>query len=347
MATVRYRNTTSILFAFNPNIYEVEVNEPMTIKTHIECGSVAYTDERMPDANGYCRLDVSEYMKALFADFDKVDISPTSKRATIRIEAGSEEVFSKEYTVIFGSIYPGETFNPSPSTTHWWKNMPQTFSWYHAGGSIAIQYDGEPYEADIVMQLDNGIVTVPLSNMFPPQSDPMRTAEFQDMTDGVQLTTFTMEFDGTFQPGENNTQLHRFIVHDDDRGVFIRWLDRHGMWQYWMMKAGATSYTDAVYGELLNMITDTGIPYDVYVQRMEGKTAAAKMNVCAPSVDKDTHTFLCGMCSSPHVSMLMGGLWMPIQIAAGTHTWAFDSKRRKLQDFEISIVLPEIPTQKL
>lgn len=129
-----------------------------------------------------------------------------------------------------------------------------------------------------------------------------------------------------------------FLQSDAANGIWLRWLDMHGKWQYWQFCDGNDAYTDSVYGET--------IPIDMINQwpmRYQGKQMARQRRAIAHLVSNEIYRGLLQVCMSNRVSVysVNDSGWIPCNIQASTHTWSNEEKRPILQDFEVMVIYPQ------
>lgn len=133
------------------------------------------------------------------------------------------------------------------------------------------------------------------------------------------------------------------VENDCGNGVYLRWIDRHGFYQYWLFQQGDNENKSDEYGEKLYG-TFSDDDYGYYgVGWNQGKTMEKSFKACAPLVDKETFDMLLTVHSSPLVDMYVGSTWVPVNIASATVTDNGDN----LKDFEITITMPDIISQVL
>lgn len=135
----------------------------------------------------------------------------------------------------------------------------------------------------------------------------------------------------------------KVIEDDSEEGVYLRWIDRHGFYQYWLFQEGINESKSEEFGERL-LDNFYGSQYGYYgVGRIQGKNMEGTKKACAPLVSREVFYMLLSIHSSPLVDMYVDGAWVPVSIEAGTAT----DSGEDLQDFEITIVLPDIISQSL
>ena len=115
-------------------------------------------------------------------------------------------------------------------------------------------------------------------------------------------------------------------------GIYLRWIDIYGRYCYWAFMKGNGTTT---LSESSRYVRD-GVKRSV-------KEVGSTMEICAPLVDKDTFEFLLNMAASPFIEMYTSDGWVSVDIDAGDIV----RERTSLQDFIVTLVLPETNVQKL
>lgn len=115
-------------------------------------------------------------------------------------------------------------------------------------------------------------------------------------------------------------------------GIYLRWIDIYGRYCYWAFKKGnsTTSLTEES-KFVRNKV------------RKSVKNVGSTMEVCAPLVDDETFDFLLNLAASPMIEMYTSEGWVMVDIEAGDIV----RERTSLQDFIVTLVLPDTDVQKL
>lgn len=121
-------------------------------------------------------------------------------------------------------------------------------------------------------------------------------------------------------------------------GIYLRWIDKLGIFRYWLFAKGNVSHDIASSGEYTRK--NTGL--DVGVKKA-AKTIDTGVEICAPLVNESEFGYLLGVAASPFVSMYNDGEWVDVDIEPGEIV----RERTPLQDFIVTLVLPETIIQKL
>lgn len=195
----------------------------------------------------------------------------------------------------------------------------------------------------------NGARTVRWFDNWPQKLSVFAGGGFQDLDviSGVYKTVspWDFTFDYTFQQG--NLADIRFVHDASKDGVFLRWIDRHGLLQYWLFDKGTKETKNNHGGNELTMhyVDREGNSFR-NIKRQQYFFSEVTLELCAPNVTEEEYTMLEGILTSPvidlyHPSNIVG--WEPVRIAKGTNKRSTDV----LQDFEFEIELPNINAQSL
>jgi len=360
-----------VMFAFNPCIFTIEGNLKGATVIFYKVGGVMEELLAVPmhsGISGKVTMDVREYVQYLFergytesneglnyfgdVDYENVQKSGLATRVSysIAVEMADGTVrrsnFMFEGLAIWGALKIGgdEVFNAFRTVT-WFRNYPFTFSIYaHGGGSILFCKDG--VASRFVNINERGLWNVPLLS----DDDVKGFYLIKDCTGAFVEMTFDTTFDLTFRysGGGVKTDKLRINVDDSDTGIYLRWINRHGMYSYWLFKKGTESHRTSMGEYMLNNLKSYDMKYGYQGaygkrQRVERSQSVA---VCAPLVDSDTWDLLMDVASSPMVDMFMGyedgePRWMSVSVNGGT----IEKTGEVLQDFEIEINLPDVAVQ--
>lgn len=321
-----------LCFAFNRNVITV-MSLYTSIQFTIQDDTKQYTDTREV-YNNKATIDISMYLQLFFKNKETELIGSKYVNVDIYNDSGMR-IFKFTTTVIWGVMNIREVFNEGYKV-RWFKNYPQTFSLYVTDTSSMRQIDGNRAES---YTLQKGLRHMSLGSVFPGAT---RSAQL------IIGSSTTAVFDYTFDFTFTNVTAKTIDVEvsDEDCGVFLRWIDRHGFYRYWLFQEGNKTYKATDYGDSVEVFTDN-LPTNLHpfygITRSQGKKMTNQVALCASLVDQETFAMLTTLLSSPLPSMWTGEDWVPIHVVAGSSIGASET----LQDFEIQIVLPEIKTQTL
>lgn len=380
--TVQYPD--EIGFAFNPCLFTVEATGLISARVDLSVGGTVKNTATCDAFGNKAILDVREYVQSLFDEenLGNVDYTKASNSklgllvgitvyATFSTSAFGGSTHSNinimgtntiNVFYIWGALQPGgtETFNASRKM-RCWRGYPFTIGVYANGsGSVLMKRNGVP--TDFTNITEQGMWNIPLA---VPETDKESVTRYYVLSDvDKQLSeadftsgTFDNTFDLTFLGIRvDSTDKVRVEVADDAEtygkdGVYLRWINRHGFYCYWLFKKGQESRKTTADGQFLrnNLLAyDQTYGYGTGFGRQQGYTRQDTYPVCAPMVDEETWNFIFDVCTSPIVEMLTSwdgttAKWTSVTVAAGTFTRTKDI----LQDFVASINLNETPIQKL
>lgn len=323
--TITYPDETC--FAFNPQIITID---NLTGSVIFYVGD--YSDMRDP-ISGKVSIDISEYLRSLLR-FDYTT-TPNSKRIHVQIDVDGHR-FEFYINVIWGAMNIGEVFNPSRTVTMF-RNFPSTISIY-TNGKINVRYDAEEYTSVEVEK--SGLLHKDFSELF---KDAKEFGMIKILNTPEAPSTFQYTFDRTFKPLPDDAVFIKVLFDDCDKGIYLRWLDRHGFLQYWLFQEGELTGQSSNEGEQLNVdYSDIKYAYNG-MKRYQGKTYQTTRKACATLIERETFNMLSSIHSSPIVDMYIDKNWIPVNIVAGS----FTDNGADLQDFEIQITMPETITQML
>lgn len=352
---VRLRYPDAVGFAFNPCLVVVtgESVEAVSVEMTGADGSVVKDERNAFD--GGCYADLREYVQGFF-DTDtygdvKYDVScekmPQGQRVLFEVMAGGA-VFDFSVFYVWGAMKSvgNDVYNGKRTLTAF-IGYPFTFGAYlMAADTLTVKRNGSTQRTVEISA--EGVWNVPMS-----VTDVDDVYVVTDSHDNLRRTTFDETFDLTFRmaPNENGGVITVKVGEDIEDGMYLRWIDRHGFYRYWLFKKGGRKMRTGNEGQFLrnNIIAaDMSYGYQGGLGRQMIMTRGESVPVCASLIDSDTWDVLADMASSPFVDLFTGYVdgearWISVQVQAGT----FTKDRSVLQDFEAEIVLPDVPIQRL
>lgn len=352
--TIQYPDAVG--FAFLPCIIKASGSGVASIEATISRETKTYTYSVEAFADN-CIMDYREYVQALFdgISFGNLDYTKVSQQSKLGAEfnisvkvknsEGSDlAAFSYTTFYVWGAMRAGETWNGHKKLT-WFTHFPFSFGFYlNTASQILIGYEGAPNK--LVKPGIAGIVDINTS-VLPSKA---RYWNIYDYDGKIELGTFTDVFDLTFAMASGGKQslLARIERNDTEKGIYLRWVDRHGFYRYWLFTQGdesrAISSDTSFIRNNLGAYDDTIFGYLGANGRRQGYSREDTIPLCAPLVDSDTFDFLQDLASSPVVDMYLGGdKWQSVTIKAGTYT----KTTAELQDFVCNIVINNTQIQQL
>lgn len=354
-------------FCFNPCLFVLNGQNIASVAFSLSDGVITQAAE-FDALAGKVYGDIREFVQTLFDDttFGDIDYTAQStksqlgKLVTIHVTAYQQNEEGEkisaaefEFTVfyIWGALALGETYNGRREVTLF-RGFPFTVGLYNDGaeGAVLVGNDGV---ATTLINLDGqGVFDVTI-----PNEKARHFYIISDFKGTLAETTFDNTYDLTFRKigtGTFTEKVRVNIVDGVDEGFYLRWIDRHGFYCYWLFKKGAEQFQIANGGEYVrnNLLAyDQSYGYQGGAGRRQAYTRQDTVPVCAPLVDRDTWDFLLDIATSPVVDLFRGykadkktPVWQSVTVQAGTYTKAM---RTPLQDFALNILLPEVPTQTL
>ena len=341
-------------FAFNPCLIVAKGDgvETMTVEMTGE-GGTTLTDSR--DAfDGGCYAEVREYVQGFFdtdafsvLSYDEKERTKTGQRVLFRVVAGGQ-TFDFSVFYIWGAMKAGgrEVYN-GPRVLTAFVGYPFTYGVF-ISGAVEVQATN--------MNGGNSAVQIPSTGVWNVPLVPSSESDYYVITsdgEGIQQATFDDTFDLTFrfEPFDEGSYLRVKVGEDVEDGMYLRWIDRHGFYCYYLFKKGNERLKVKNDGEFVrnNIITaDMEYGYNGGLGRQMRLNREEVVPVCASLVDGDTWDMLSDMVSSPILDLFTGYVdgeprWVSVQCEAATYT----KSRAVLQDFIANIMMPEVAIQKL
>lgn len=349
-------------FAFNPCIL---VASGATLLRMSIVVSVGEKREKiwLEAFSGQCYADVREYIQTFFdtmafsdVDYSKEQKTEMGKDVSFVVDAILDDAdltditFTFDVFYVWGALKTGgqETYN-GYRTLKWFRKFPFTIGVYSGGGSALFKKDGV---ADRFVNLsEQGVWNIPMKSTDNAKSYYV----VSDCSGAFVEVTFDSTFDMTFRysgGGVKTDKIRIDIVDDYDEGYYLRWIDRHGFYCYYLFKSGDESRkttSDELFMRNNLLAYDMTYGYQGYTGRQQQMSREDTIPVCAALVDSYTWDMLFDITSSPCVDLFAGydsdntPKWLPVTVLAGSYT----KTRDVLQDFVCSIVMPDVPIQKL
>ena len=357
LGTISYPD--EICFAFNPMLIKVASNGCDRIRVTVTADGKSYTEVRYVGTDNNAFVDIEAYAQGFFDRQDWGNLSPTAAQTTglgmtvsytviMSVGTNTHESHTFDSFVVWGSMVSGEVYN-GYRRVKWFTNFPFSIGLYASEESIiALCNDGSPTTTKTLATA--GVWNVPLTSYAAN-----KFITIQDNLGTLTPTTFDDSFDLTFS--QQSSQQGRVVFRIDldketDDGVYLRWIDRHGFYCYYLFKRGDEQRKVENGG---NFIRENMMQYDDVYGYSSGNGRQQWMSrddvqpLCVPLVDRDTWELLFGVCCSPIVDMFAGyqnGVprWKPVRVQAGTYT-----RREKdhLQDFVCNLMMPKVEYQRL
>ena len=346
-------------FAFMPCIIKASGTGVTSLDLTMTWGDKEYSCTSDAFKAG-CIMDYREYIQSFFdgdsrgnidyiLDYEYDNLCKTIQ-FKVTVHAGASTIpFTFETQYVWGAMQFGEIWGGFKRLT-WFRNYPFSFGLYAgAATKILIGYEGAPQK--YINITDKGLFNV-MAGVFDKDA---RYSIIYSYDGEIKQATFANIFDLTFylNSGGAQAKLLRIDFDDSDEGIYLRWIDRHGFYRYWLFSMGDQSREISDEGEFMrnNLFAYSDIVgYMGTFGRNQRYQRADVITLCAPSVDSDTFDMLQDLTSSPVVDMYMGGdagkgedKWQSVTVKSGTYT----KTGAVLQDFVCQMEINNINIQKL
>ena len=314
-------------FAFNPNRIVVVTDKEVTVTI-----GGKFEDKREPFM-GKVEIDIAKYLQAF--------VDKENRHKNVNVELTSENgVFGFTLLVIWGALNIGEAFN-EPKTVDWFSAYPFTLDLYVPADATLEVANGSGDKVGSFVRLDDvgsGIVSIDVNELFPLAN----SITFR-LTRGESTSVFDYTFDYTFREFVEGG-VSEYVMKRDGRdcGAYLRWIDRHGMMQYYLFDMGEHSQIDKAADMKKGVFT--GESYEYLTSVYERKEATHNVRLCAPLVMDEVFERLKTLNTSPCVELYYNGEWLPVNIEPVSVQKA---KRKVLQDYEVNMIYPVMMMQML
>lgn len=340
-ATV-FRYPDAFGFVFNPCIITISNANLQSVSIDIEDEeNNSFTGITASAYDGKCVIDLSQYIQSLF---DKMGISLPATYASTLTDLGIVRDISVDVTAtlsnsttdtltfntayIWGAQKNGEIFNQERKVT-WWTNFPFALCvFYITGKTSYLNVD----TVDMATPLDTtGMWMYNIS-----QYGSATTLYFQDNC-GTFKTTIKEDEVNLTQTIAYDTRVTvqmKTAVPTNEKGVYLRWIDRRGFLCHYLFDPNTETLTAA---DKSNIQRD-------YLGVMINKARSESILLGAINLDKDEWWWIADIVTSPIVQWYIeDGVWQNVRIVSGS----FQRKEDTLQDFACTMQIDEVKTQQL
>ena len=353
--TIKYADAVG--FAFIPCIIRASGSGVASIETTIsrETKAHTYSVEAFADS---CIMDYREYVQALFdgISFGNLDYSREIQKSnlganfniTVKVknsDGSNIAIFSYTTFYVWGAMRAGETWNGRKKLT-WFTHFPFSFGIYMSEADDLLVYADGRITSKLIELAGQGIYEI-TSKVLKAGA---KSYSIKDYGGKIQQATFDTTFDFTFylKTSSMYTELASIKADNTEKGIYLRWVDRHGFYRYWLFTQGdesrAISSDTSFLRNNLGEYDDTIFGYLGANGRRQGYGREDTIPLCAPLVDSETFDFLQDLATSPVVDMYLGSnKWQSVTIKAGTYT----KTTAELQDFVCNLVINNTQIQQL
>lgn len=357
MANIIDYTHPDLAFAFNPIPVEIFTDEPTDIKLTVDTGhmneiEIVRNTFAGKDGRNKVTFDLSGIVRSLFDrdEFHKTERADHTlfKSIEVNIYLEKNEVPSLKFdiSILWGALQIGEKYSQSKRLTYF-RGYPFTVPLFLPHGSHTIMY------SNIKDSIIGGKYNLDITNYIPENRNRYRIAVLGEPDENEQASFFDYTFDYTFRKEAVNDIYIDIDVEDCPKdGYYLRWINCHGEWNYYLFhkKNASTQTSDSniIFDQYFTTI-DFVNGYHAGTGKTIGKEVKQSIQLYAALVDSPTFDFLTQMVQSPVVDLFIGyddksnENWMSINTQAGT----FAKSSAHLQDFECTLQMPEVFTQKL
>lgn len=355
-ATVVYPD--AVAYAFNPNY--VEISSAAGVTSLLVSASFGVTSYELTVNlyNGEARCYISKLLQVFFDDY--VSVRSKEIAVSIKTEDGTS-LFDFDILTVWGVLEMGKRYGyylpfvydrgfvpKQIRNVIWFKNLPFKLSLFRESDDFAMYT-----VADKKTKTDIDASNADVGIMEYNPNDICPTAEkelvFVVMKKTATTNAFDADFDIVFDELSQIAYIVRLTVCDDTAGIYLRWIDQYGFWQYYLFVKGERASKNKADSNTIDAEYNDG---GVYFNAVRNLTVANTdtISCAAVNLDEETLAYVETIYKSPHVEMYVGKdyngneLWQPVTLDDGTTKIAAD---RILRDYEITISMQETSTQTL
>lgn len=194
-----------------------------------------------------------------------------------------------------------------------------------------------------------GIFEINPAYAFP---NAQKTVTLKQKGEAVEVKTsvFDNSFDYTFWMSGEMSTITELIIDYTTSGHYLRWIDRFGMFQYFLFVKGKETMKNKLDANKVIEDYTVGGMYFANHERNTSIEGTKTIKCCAVSLEEDIYTYVSSIITSPVIDLYMGKtrfgdeMWVPVNIVAANHDF---NPGQNLHDLEISFTLPPVNAQTL
>lgn len=166
----------------------------------------------------------------------------------------------------------------------------------------------------------------------------------------VKTSTFDNTFDYTFWLSNEMSTITELIIDNSTAGHYLRWIDRFGMFQYFLFVKGKETMKNKLSSNTIVEDYTVGGMYFANHERVVNVEGSKTIKCCAVSLPQEIYDYVSSIITSPIIDLYMGKtrfgdeMWVPVNIVATNHDF---QPADILHDLEISFTLPPVNAQTL
>lgn len=166
----------------------------------------------------------------------------------------------------------------------------------------------------------------------------------------IRTSVFDKTFDHTFWMSGEMATYTELIIDNSTAGHYLRWIDRLGMFQYYLFTKGKETLKNKLSSDkVLEDYAVSGM-YFANHQRVTHVDGETTVKCCAVHLPQEIYDYVSSVITSPVIDLYMGKtrfgdeMWVPVNIVASSHNY---DPTQVLHDLEISFTLPPTNAQTL
>lgn len=346
-----------VTYAFNPNYVELSVNADVSsLQLTATYGETEYTITAYL-FQGKAKCYISRILQILFEDY--VNTRSELITLTISTEDGGL-LLTSDLLVVWGVLELGKRYGyylpfvydrgytpRQERRVVWFKNLPFKVSLFRESDDYAmyVSYDGLTQSPIVTTSDDVGIIERIPNAKYLEGNEVIYVV----MKKQAQSNAFDANFDIVFEELSQLAYIVRLIVCEDTAGIYLRWIDQYGFWQYYLFVKGERASKNKASSTSVNAEHNDGKTYFDAVRYLTVENTDT-ITCAATNLSEEILAYVETIYKSPHIEMYVGKdydgkeLWQPVSLDDGTTKIAAD---RMLRDYEITISMQQTPTQTL
>lgn len=345
--SVTYPN--SVHFAFTPAIISISGRiKSASVEITSDSTGQSYTENRKASPAGGVVFDIQRYLQMILegirhsvVDYSvRFSDSPIVRKIHVKVTV-SVTTFEFDMDCVWGALDAGERCG-GPYIRTWFVNYPFTFNVISKPSNFFdVKCDDGP-----VSSLAFGLTTTDEDDYHHYIVNPARVFDtfLANRRLYIAIPNALQIRNDVERVGVTSYDLR---ISRDCSGVYLRWIDRQGQYEYYLFQRTAHEYAiskdesfsrnemsnPAQYVDGVNIGTST----------RQILRQAETLTIVAPLIDDPTYDYLSDLAQSPVVDLFTGyddegvPMWRRVNVATGSRTRSNDL----LQDFNVSITLPE------
>ena len=164
----------------------------------------------------------------------------------------------------------------------------------------------------------------------------------------VKTSTFDMTFDYTFWMSNEMSTITELIIDYSTAGHYLRWIDRFGMFQYFLFVKGKETLKNKLgANKVVEDYSVAGMYFSNH-ERVTNIEATKTVKCCALNLAQEIYDYVSSIVTSPLIDLYVGKtrdgveMWVPVNIVASNIDY---DPHQILHDIEISFTMPAINAQ--